>query len=417
MDLIVVGLGYVGLPLAYEASLAGMEVLGLEIESGVVTGLNNGKSHVDDISDADVRSMLDNGFLASLDPAAVQKAEVVVLCVPTPIEDGRRPRPHGGRRGRLLNRTMAVAGDSRGLGVHYLSRNDQRDYPADDRVRLRTRGRGIGFPRLFARAHRSRQQTVWAEKHTESGWRRDSGMCQRARQFYERVVDEIVVAKGTREAEAAKLLENTYRHVNIALVNEMARFFHELDVDFWDVIRLASTKPFGFQAFYPGPGVGGHCIPIDPNYLSYRVRTQLGYGFRFVELAQEINAMMPAYVVTRVQECLNARSIALRGSTMLLLGVTYKPNISDQRESPAVAVAKSLRSQGASVLYHDPFIADWDVEGVMKASADVYGAARSVDITVLLQAHDQYDADAIADVTADFFDTRGVLKSGKGTRL
>ena len=159
---------------------------------------------------------------------------------------------------------------------------------------------------------------------------------------------------GTREAEMAKLLENTYRHVNIALVNEMVQFCHELDIDLWDAIRCAATKPFGFQAFYPGPGVGGHCIPIDPNYLSHRVRTQLGHAFRFVELAQEINAGMPAYVARRVQDLLNDEGKAVKGSRILLLGVTYKANIADQRESPAKPVAEALLSMGADLAYWDP---------------------------------------------------------------
>src|SRR5262249_52319272 len=152
---------------------------------------------------------------------------------------------------------------------------------------------------------------------------------------------------GTREAEMAKLLENTYRHVNIALVNEMARFSHDLGVDIWDVIRLASTKPFGFQAFSPGPGVGGHCIPIDPNYLSHHIQRELGYPFRFVELAQEINATMPAYVVQRTQRLLNEEAVAVRGSTVLLVGITYKADIADQRETPAKPLAEGLLELGA----------------------------------------------------------------------
>lgn len=159
---------------------------------------------------------------------------------------------------------------------------------------------------------------------------------------------------GTKEAETAKLLENTYRHVNIALVNEMARFCHDLDIDIWEVIRGAATKPFGFQKFTPGPGVGGHCIPIDPNYLSYQVKKTLGYPFHFVELAQEINSSMPSYVATRVADLLNEQGKALNGANILLLGVTYKPNIADQRESPAQPVAKALQDKKADVAFHDP---------------------------------------------------------------
>ena len=173
----------------------------------------------------------------------------------------------------------------------------------------------------------------------------------------------MVRAKSAREAEMAKLLENTYRHVNIALVNEMAIFCHELGVDLWDAIRCAATKPFGFQAFYPGPGVGGHCIPIDPNYLSYKVRAELNYPFRFVELAQEINSRMPGYVVDRAAELLNTHAKPLNGARVLLLGVTYKKDIADQRESPARPIARKLLQRGAALSYHDPFVDNWQVDG------------------------------------------------------
>lgn len=167
--------------------------------------------------------------------------------------------------------------------------------------------------------------------------------------FYSKFVDTVVPVKSAREAEMAKLLENTYRHINIALVNEMARFCHDLEIDLWEVIRAAATKPFGFQAFYPGPGVGGHCIPIDPNYLSHTVRARLGYPFKFVELAQEINLRMPTYVARRAQSMLNDDSLPVKGARVLLLGVAYKANISDTRDFPAIGVARALRGLGAQV--------------------------------------------------------------------
>jgi nucleotide sugar dehydrogenase len=237
---------------------------------------------------------------------------------------------------------------------------------------------------------------------------------ERATQFYSLVVDEVVQAKGVREAEMTKLLENTYRHVNIALVNEMARFCHELEIDLWDTIRCAKTKPFGFAPFYPGPGVGGHCIPIDPNYLSHRVRTHLGFPFRFVELAQEINAGMPAYVASRVQGLLNEESKAVRGATILLLGVTYKPDIADQRESPALEVAHILHSLGARIRYHDPYVPVWRVDGLLLDSVqDPLEASAHADITVLLQAHADYDLPALARQAKRVLDTRGIM-SGPG---
>jgi nucleotide sugar dehydrogenase len=234
----------------------------------------------------------------------------------------------------------------------------------------------------------------------------------RAVDFYSGLVDTVVAAHGTREAEAAKLLENTYRHVNIALLNEMSKFFHELNIDVWHTIDLASTKPFGFQAFYPGPGVGGHCIPIDPNYLSHHVRAQLGYGFRFVELAQEINAGMPAYVVRRAQEILNHDGLAVAGQNILLLGVTYKANISDQRESPATEVARAFLRLGARLSYHDPHVDSW-IEGVQRRK-DLVAAAASADLVILLQNHDEYEIEELVPGSRRFFDTRGVSRRGGG---
>jgi UDP-N-acetyl-D-glucosamine dehydrogenase len=237
----------------------------------------------------------------------------------------------------------------------------------------------------------------------------------RAREFYGGFVERVVVARGIREAETAKLLENTYRHINIALVNEMARFCHELDIDLWDVISLASTKPFGFQPFYPGPGVGGHCIPIDPNYLSHRVRTRLGYPFRFVELAQELNATMPAYVARRAQDILNAEGIAINGASVMLLGITYKPDIADQRESPAVPLATHLLALGAVLSYHDPLVASWSV--VEATRAESLDRVADVDLVILVQAHAAYDVDLLASRARRFFDTRGVTRGPKVHRL
>jgi len=241
---------------------------------------------------------------------------------------------------------------------------------------------------------------------------------QRAALFYGDFVETVVSLKGAKEAETAKLLENTYRHVNIALINEMARFCHDLGIDIWEVIRGASTKPFGFHAFKPGPGVGGHCIPIDPNYLSFQVRKTLGYQFRFVELAQEINNSMPAYVAQRLQDMLNEHSKSLRGSRILLLGVTYKPDIADQRESPAVPLARILLAKGAELSYQDPYVASWNVDGVAFASVDdLHAAAGEVDAVVLVQNHSVYALDRLADEASLFFDTRGAAPEGRAVRL
>jgi UDP-N-acetyl-D-glucosamine dehydrogenase len=245
-----------------------------------------------------------------------------------------------------------------------------------------------------------------------------SACADAAEAFYSRFIDTVVRTKGTREAETAKLLENTYRHINIALVNEMARFCHDLHIDLWDVIEAASTKPFGFQAFRPGPGVGGHCIPIDPNYLSHRVRARLGYPFRFVELAQEINAAMPSYVARRIQDQLNLDGKPLRGSVVLLLGVTYKPDIADTRESPAIPLVKTLVQQGAVVRFHDPLVKHFAVFGNDIPRADeVYQSLADADVGVLLQNHREYDVEAMAAVSRRFFDTRGVARRARNVQV
>jgi nucleotide sugar dehydrogenase len=245
-----------------------------------------------------------------------------------------------------------------------------------------------------------------------------SACADAAEAFYSRFIDTVVRTKGTREAEMAKLLENTYRHINIALVNEVARFCHDLKIDLWDVIAAASTKPFGFQAFRPGPGVGGHCIPIDPNYLSHRVRARLGYPFRFVELAQEINGAMPGYIARRIQDQLNLDAKPLRGSAVLLLGVTYKPDIADTRESPAIPLAKALVQQGAVVRFHDPLVKQLAIFNQdLPRVDDVDQSLAAADICVLLQNHRDYDVDAMSAVSRRFFDTRGVARPAHNVQL
>ncbi len=233
------------------------------------------------------------------------------------------------------------------------------------------------------------------------------------RDFYSLFVDTVVAARGAKEAEMAKLLENTFRHVNIALVNEMVRFSNELGIDLWDAIDCASTKPFGYMSFRPGPGVGGHCIPVDPAYLSHHVKAELGYAFRMVELAEEINKAAPLYVAGRVWEALNRRHVVMNGARILLLGVTYKPDVADCRESPAVPLARRLDSWGAVLSYSDPFVSSWrfsdDSRSGLNAVDDVYAAAGVADATVLLQPHSVYDYARISERARVLVDTRGVV--------
>ncbi|HLR93129.1 MAG TPA: nucleotide sugar dehydrogenase, partial [Jiangellaceae bacterium] len=332
-DVVIIGLGYVGLPLAQEAARAGLKVLGFDVSAHVVESLNAGKSHVDDLDDDDVAEMNAAGFRATTDEAEISTASTTVICVPTPLSTEGGPD---------LAAVLAAASTvARQLTPGALVILESTTYPGttDEEVRPLLEAGGMVAGQDFYLAYSPERidpgNKAFGAKNTPKVVGGHTSRCtERAAEFYLRFVDTVVRAKGTREAETAKLLENTYRHINIALVNEMARFCHELGIDLWDVIRAASSKPFGFQPFFPGPGVGGHCIPIDPNYLSHNVRSRLGYPFRFVELAQEINSTMPNYVVQRVQNILNEDGKAINGSKVLLLGVTYKPNIADQRESP-----------------------------------------------------------------------------------
>ncbi|HSE07174.1 MAG TPA: nucleotide sugar dehydrogenase [Nocardioidaceae bacterium] len=404
------GLGYVGLPLAQEASRRGFKVVGLDVSETAVQGLNSGRSHVDDLADADIAEMIAHGFRATTDPSVLSDADVAVVCVPTPLADEGGPdlgavRAASTTIAEHLHPGMLVVLES----TTYPGTTEEYVQPILEQSGLRA---GADFHLAFSPERIDPGNRHFGITNTPKVVGGVTADCTaEAVKFYSEFVETVVPAKGTREAEMAKLLENTYRHINIALVNEMARFCRELDIDLWDVIRCASTKPFGFQAFYPGPGVGGHCIPIDPNYLSYRVKAKLGYPFRFVELAEEINASMPAYVGRRIQDELNVQGKALNGARVLLLGVTYKPDIADQRESPAVPLAIRLDEQGADVWFHDPHVASWSCPDRDRSRVeDLEAALAAADITVLLQNHSDYDLEQIARTARSLLDTRGVLQ-------
>ncbi|MCY1140305.1 nucleotide sugar dehydrogenase [Actinoplanes sp. Pm04-4] len=412
-DVVILGLGYVGLPLAHQAVRAGLSVAGFDVQPDVVAALANGRSHVDDLSDADIGQMLAGGFTPTTDETLIADARNAVICVPTPLSEGDGPD--------LRAVTGAAAAIGRNLRTGMLVVLESTTYPGttDEVVRPLLEQEsglvaGFDFHLAFSPERIDPGNEQFGPSNTPKVVGGYTPACtERAAVFYERFVDTVVRTRGTREAETAKLLENTYRHVNIALVNEMARFCHELGIDLWDVIHAASTKPFGFQAFYPGPGVGGHCIPIDPNYLSHNVRSKLGYPFRFVELAQEINTTMPAYVARRAQNLLNSDGQAVHGATILLLGVTYKPDIADQRESPATALARHLVALGANVIFHDPLVPQW----MVPRADDLEGTVTSADLVILVQNHRAYDADHLARLAKRFFDTRGATTIPDAHRL
>ena len=416
-DLVVVGQGYVGLPLAQAATSAGLTVAGLDRSAEIVSQLNAGISHIDDISDAEVQMLRSEGYVATTDASVIRGARYVVICVPTPLGDAGSPD---------LN---AVIGASKDIAAHmttgvtvilesttYPGTTEELVLPILEESGLTL---DIDFWLAFSPERIDPGNEIYGLRNTPKVVGGVSKLSTKtAVDFYSGFVDEVVPVRGAKEAETSKLLENTYRHINIALVNEMARFCHEMDIDLWNVIDAAKTKPFGFHAFYPGPGVGGHCIPIDPNYLSYQVSKVVGYPFRFVELAEEINNSMPRYVVERVQDALNSQAKSLRNSRVLLLGVTYKANIADQRESPAQPIAKLLKQKGAIVDFHDPRVGDWHLEGeVLKRVPDLQAAIDGADIVVLMQNHREYDVNSLASFANLFFDTRGASTHENTVRL
>jgi UDP-N-acetyl-D-glucosamine dehydrogenase len=409
MDLVVIGLGYVGLPLAVQAARSGFRVTGYDTRAEVADGLMAGRSHVDDVTDAEVAAMRTQGFQATADEAQLGKQDVIVICVPTPLSPADGPdlsavRAAARTAGKLLHNGSLVSLES----TTYPGTTEEVVRPLLEKASGLTAG--IGFSLAFSPERIDPGNPEYGFRNTPKVVGGVTPSCADAAvAFYEKICDQVVRARSAREAEMAKLLENTYRHVNIALVNEMAIFCRELDVDLWDAIRCAATKPFGFQPFYPGPGVGGHCIPIDPNYLSYKVRT-LGYPFRFVELAQEINGRMPGYVTERAAELLNRNAKPVNGARVLLLGVTYKKDIADQRESPARPIARKLRRRGAAVSFHDPYVPQWQVDGEAVPRADnLDQALAEADLTILLQPHAGYDPARIARTARLLLDTRGVV--------
>ena len=410
--LVVIGQGYVGLPMALRAVQKGFSVVGLDNKASLVEALNAGRSHIDDVSDDDLKSGLVAGYSASTDASCVADADVVVVCVPTPLSADGGPD------------LGAVESAARTIGEHIQPNTlvilESTTYPGTTEEVFGPLVLGSNWQLgkdvniAFSPERIDPGNKTYGVQNTPKVVGGLTPECTRvARDFYAEFIDTVVEAKGAKEAEMAKLLENTFRHVNIALVNEMLRFCDELDIDLWDAIDCAATKPFGYMAFRPGPGVGGHCIPVDPSYLSHRVRAQLGYAFRMVELAEEINTAAPLYVASRLWRALNERKIAVNGAKVLLLGVTYKANISDRRESPAEPLARRLLSWGAELSYHDPFVPVWSVEGDghttdLTSVEDVYEACAVADIVVLLQPHNQYDLRRLAGESRLILDTRGV---------
>ncbi|MFJ9678278.1 nucleotide sugar dehydrogenase [Streptomyces sp. NPDC101194] len=417
-DLAVIGLGHLGLPLAQAAVAAGVQTVGYDTDPRAYAELSAGHTPVEgSLTASDVRRMLSGGFRPTTDPAELGRVRTAVICAPTPLGADR-----------TLDLT-AVGEATRALAARLrphttvLLESAVRPGTTESYVLpLLEEGSGLRAGRDFHLAYSPSRLDPGNRTHVYTNTPKVIGgltpaCTESAAAFYGRLTDKVVRARGPREAEMTKVLETNFRHVNIALVNEMAVLCHDLGVDLWDVIRCAETKPFGFQPFRPGPGVGGHGVPVDPGCLPYNGRTP-GHPLRMVSLAQEINDRMPQYVIQRCATLLNEHGKSVRGARVLLLGVTYKPDLADQEASPAQEVATRLMDMGAQIGYHDPHVLDWRVRDLPVPRADsLYEAASSADLTVLLQHHRTYDLQGLAVKAQLLLDTRGATPAGAAHRL
>ncbi|TKT10818.1 nucleotide sugar dehydrogenase [Streptomyces galbus] len=401
----VVGLGYAGLPLVVAAARNGMRVAGYDVDAGRVAALAGGTSYVDDISDREVAEALAAGFTPSSDPEVIAAAGAVTICVPTPLRDSVPDLSA------VLDAAHLVAPRLRPGALVVLESTTYPGTTTDVVLPLLARGsRTVGedFLLAFSPERIDPGNPAFGLHNTPKVVGGVTARCTgAATALYERMVQKVVTVSTPAAAELTKLLENTYRQVNIALVNELAVYCDGLGVDVWEVVAAAATKPFGFQPFRPGPGVGGHCIPVDPGYLAFSGRAA-GFPLRLPELAQEVNDRMPAYVVDRVARLLDGRRRGVRGARVLLLGATYKADIADDRGSPAVPVAELLLDRGALVRFHDPHVRTLRLHGRSLARAgSLEAAVAEADLVVLLQAHLDYDLAALADTAPLLFDTTG----------
>jgi len=396
VKVVIVGQGYVGLPVALHAVGAGFDVTGFDTDERRVKRLNAGESVVEDISDEELREALATGrYRASYRAAELEGFDVAVISVPTPLREGAPDLSHiesaASTLGAHLTRGACVILES----TTYPGTTEELVGPLLESASGLVAG--TDFLLGYSPERIDPGNAVYTLKTTPkvvSGI--DAASLEAVRSFYDAFVDLTVPVGSTSAAEMTKLLENTFRHVNIALVNEMAMFANDLGIDMWEVLAAAGSKPFGFMRFNPGPGVGGHCLPIDPSYLSWRVRRSLGQTFRFVELANDINEHMPDYVLRRLVMAFNRQGVALRGRRVLVLGLAYKKNTGDARESPALEVVRQLVMMGAHVAVSDPYVEDLyvpsDVERVDCTPEELAAA----DAVLVLVDHDMFDYDEVA---------------------
>jgi UDP-N-acetyl-D-glucosamine dehydrogenase len=406
----VVGMGYVGLPLAIELGKAGYRVLGVDVSEDVVAGLNAGRSHIQDVTAEAVGALVAAGHLeATLDAGRLAECDAIIICVPTPLGKTRDPDVSY-----VVAATEATAATLRPGQLIIL---ESTTYPGTTRELmlpvLEAGGlrAGTDFFLCFSPERVDPGNERWLIRNTPKVIGGITPRClEHGVGLYGRVMQTVVPVSSTDTAELTKLLENTFRAVNIALVNEMAQVCGRLDVDVFEVIEAAATKPFGFMKFMPGPGIGGHCIPLDPHYLAWKMKT-LNYRTRLIELAGEVNSEMPRFVVEKVQDALNNAGRAVKGSRILVLGVAYKRDIEDVRESPALDIIRLLEEKGGVVSYHDPHVPELRQDGVVMRSANYSGEAlRDIDCVLIATDHSAVDYRLLLGVGFPVVDTRNAMR-------
>ncbi len=419
-SVVVMGQGYVGLPLSMRAAEVGFDVVGFDVDERIIRALRAGRSHVEDIDDAVLKAHLASGlYRPSRDTNDLRGFDVAIISVPTPLRDGEPDLRF------IESATDALAPHLR-IGATVILESTTYPGTTDELVGPRLEHAtglrpGVDFQLGYSPERIDPGNARWGLVNTPkivSGV--DVRSLDAVRWFYDHCVETTVPVRSTREAEMTKLLENTFRHVNIALVNELAMFAHDLGVDIWEVVDAAATKPFGFMKFTPGPGVGGHCLPVDPSYLSWAVENRLGKTFRFVELANDINSHMPDYVIRRLEAGLAARgpnSPAIDGADVVLVGMAYKPNTGDARESPAVDVAARLIDLGANVRVVDTHVA---AERLPEGSVEIdltVDALEEAEAVIVLVDHDDIDLNLIERHARYVLDCRDVVAGDRVDKL